>query len=447
MKTTRILAYSLIAMTFFSCEKGNIDSIQITDNGEFNHSSVLSATQLEQFATLYAGVFQSIDSTNSVADTKASATKVLENVDVLVENGDTLMYAFNYRDNGGYIVIGADNSHFPILAHASTGSFRFSNIEKNNPINIFLECYKTDIKDRRNNETLLDSEFYDNWKDLGKEGYEYVVEICTPEEIQETKSRRTESSGKATVYPFTGMELSYWCQEGGYNYYAENNACIGCPAISIGMLMYDTASRITGNCQQTYPSFGYYYDAFDMSGYTTGTPTAQKLRQIADAIPNYNWGAYAGAESGAQIGDIVTGLHNLGYVNAVAMTYNFETLYNNLKFTGYNYFGELTTFNRGVLLYGRNPYTGGGHIWFCDGYYEQSYTVTKKFLGIVISQWTEYDDRLYMNWGWGPDGGNGWYCATDSGYYWSSLDGTNVYLRYAPGMVVNLSTYVYPSEY
>ena len=97
-------------------------------------------------------------------------------------------------------------------------------------------------------------------------------------------------------------------------------------------------------------------------------------------------------------------------------------------------------------MFGYDYYYGGGHIWFCDGYYEQAYTVKKKFLGITIKEWNEYDDRLYMNWGWGPDGGNGWYCATDSDYYWSSLDFDSVRLRYYPQMFVNLHTYEMPSN-
>jgi len=93
--------------------------------------------------------------------------------------------------------------------------------------------------------------------------------------------------------------------------------------------------------------------------------------------------------------------------------------------------GRKSTESAGIIFYSDNkglysvqgaeysPY-GGGHICFCDGYYEQGYTVTKKNLGIKVKLWKEYDDRLYMNWGWGINQGNGWYCATDD--VWTSLE-------------------------
>ena len=431
-----------VALGLISCNKESPDPVMSETEMA---STGLTISQAEELANLFAPLLDSNVKPDVETRTASSdSPKILDYIDVYVENGDTLMYALNYANNAGYIIVGADNLAFPILSHSSHGTFNFNAIDENSPVNDFLEAYKETIrKGIATSDTS--SEFYDNWKDLGKEGYEYEIEISPIEDIVETRGRREYSSGKPTIYPFTGEELDYWCQEGGYNYYAENNACIGCPAIAIGMLMYDTSQRILGNSTPTSPSFSYYYDAFDLRSETTGTDTALKLRQIADAIPNYDWGESAGAESGALPADIVTGLRNLGYVNATMVDYNFETLYSNLTFKGYNYFGEETDFSRGVLLGAYATYGNGGHIWFCDGYYEQAYTVTKKFLGITIKKWNEYDDRLYMNWGWGPDQGNGWYCATDEGY-WSSLDYGDLYLKRLPKMYINLSRYEMPAN-
>lgn len=138
------------------------------------------------------------------------------------------------------------------------------------------------------------------------------------------------------------------------------------------------------------------------------------------------------------------GLHKLGYKKAQLVQYDFEKLYENLQFKGIDYFGKETTFNRGVLILAYEKNGTGGHIWFCDGYYEQSYTVTKKFIGIKVKSWKEYDDCLYMNWGWGTNGGNGWYSATDNDV-WSSLDTKkSYYLKSLPQMFINLSYYEYP---
>ena len=54
-------------------------------------------------------------------------------------------------------------------------------------------------------------------------------------------------------------------------------------------------------------------------------------------------------------------------------------------YTRKGYFGDDVKLNRGTLIFGFAP-NGEGHIWFCDGYYEQSYTVRKKFFGKTIKR-------------------------------------------------------------
>lgn len=422
-------------LSFNSCSKSNTEKL-LSDTGLTKPG--LSISQARALAGLFAPLLESNVSPDDGTKTPSRSLhrRTIENIDAYVVDGDTLMFAVNYADNEGYILIGADYVGFPILSHSSIGGFKFDGISEDSPVNLFLDAYRDNINDKR----LVDNasfDCYDNWKDLGKDGYEYEIEICPMDEVVETKARRKELSGRKTVHPYTGMELDYWCQDGGYNYYAENKARIGCPAIAVGMLMYDTHLRLSGNNTETSPLF-YSSDSYDAVGIDE-TGVAYKLRQIADAIPNYSWGQSEDNESGAVPEDVLTGLHNLGYVNAMLVDYNFEKLYDNLSFKATVY-GQETDCSRGVLLCAYSD-NGGGHIWFCDGYYEQAYTVTKKFLGIKIKSWKEYDDRLYMNWGWGPNQGNGWYCATDNGY-WSSLEhDSRVLIKQMPKMYINLAHY------
>lgn len=448
MKKEFILA-TLALFFLFSCSEDTLDGDSNSskrDNQESLNSPKLSILQAEAYASLFSPYLDENETPDATTRATLSKEKVLDNIDYLIEGGDTLLYAFNYKDNEGFIIIAGDNSSFPILAHSKEGNINFSGLGKDNPLNLFIVTCKNRVRENINNSDIADSEYYENWQDLGKKGYEYEI-VSTNEEppFITTRGRRKDSSNKASIYPYTAKDLDYWCQKGGYNYYAKNKACIGCPAISIGMLMYDTSERMLGNMTSTYPSFN-YYDKRDLSSVTDGTDTAKKLRQIADSIPSYNWGATTNAESGATPANILTGLKKLGYKNAQLASYDFETLYNNLSFKGYNYFGQETTYNRGVLIGAYNQYTRGGHIWLCDGYYEQSYTVTKKFIGIKVKSWKEYDDRLYMNWGWGTNQGNGWYCATDN--VWTSLEGnSDVNLKYLPQMFINLKYYENPQSY
>lgn len=185
----------------------------------------------------------------------------------------------------------------------------------------------------------------------------------------------------------------------------------------------------------TKPQF-LYSDKYDITK-RDGADLARRLRQIADSIPGYSYGIDA---SGASPNNITTGLHKLGYNQAQIVPYDFELLYTNLNFTRKGYFGDDLNCNRGLLIFGYSP-SNKGHIWFCDGYYEQSYTVRKKFLGMTVKTWTEYDDRVYMNWGFGKNAGNGWYCATED--FWGSLDGAHMPFYLNVYMFINLSHYEY----
>lgn len=429
----------------FSCTEDQMDvmpSEKMADEAPLQNSK-LSLQQALSYAKMFGSGMEMNEYPESATRSAIPFSKVVSDVDFYIENGDTLLYAVNYVNDEGYVLIAGDNSSFPILAHSNVGNMTFSHIPADSPMAMFVAAAKERVKGSIKSKSSMGTDYFDNWKDLGRKGYEYEIVVNNNEPLPQTRGRQN-SSGKESIYPYTGKDLDYWCQEGGYNRCAPNLACIGCPALSIGMLMYDTAERETGNATTTYPSFN-YNDKRDLRTVTTVTETAQKLRQIADKIPNYDWGRKKDEGSGAADDDIKAGLRKLGYKNATYVRYNFETLYKNLSFKGVDNSGREKTYNRGVLIAASARTSGGyvGHIWFCDGYYEQSYTVTKKYYGNRTKTWTEYDDRIYMNWGWGPDGGNGWYLATDN--VWSSTEGNpSVPLKISPILFTNLSTYVRP---
>ena len=438
MKQLKYFAAILGLLAFVSCHEK--DELSLDNAPEkAKNSNTLTIKKANAYVSLFS------DYLGEKPGTKSEVQREVDYIDVLVERGDTLMYAFNYKNDAGYILLGAADTYFPILSHNSSGHLKFNEISIESPLYSVIQSFKGIIRDAKATPDY-DSEYYERWKDLGDNDYTYEVIPCeTPEFITDTKGRRTYSSGKKNIYPQTGMELKYWTQEGGYNYYAENKACIGCPAIAIGMLLYDLNSRMMGDPTTTYPSFSYYYDAYNIKDRTDGTETARKLRMIADIIPHYDWGNTKDATSTATLEDIVEGLHRLGFTQAQAVNYNFETLYRNFTFKGINYFGDEQNFERGVLLLAKDYLNGNGHIWFCDGYYEQAYEVVKKgIFGIVLKRWNEYEDKIYMNWGWAEKLGNGWY--TPSDIYWESNEYGSITCKLNTKMIVNLSHYEYPYD-
>ena len=435
----RKLLFFLAVFSLLSCSEVDTDEMGKTDiesqKNIFPQNVQLGINQAKAYAVLFAKDFKNNEIPTGISRAQDQQDNNIHDINYLIDGKDTLMYAVNYENNNGFVIISGANNSFPIIAHSSIGNINLKNIPVDNPLALVINAYKQKAKSALNDTTSIHSAYFEEWKNIGKDGYEYEVTLSNEAPNHNaSRVRRGESSGKATIYPYTGMELENWCQEGGYNYYADNHYYIGCPAIAIGMLLYDTSQRMLGNFQITNPEFT-YTDKNDLRSVTTGTETARKLRQIADSIPGYS---FSNSGSGAQPNSVLVGLHKLGYKKAQLVSYDFETLYKNLTFKGRNYFGNETNFNRGILIGAFSP-NGGGHIWFCDGYYEQSYTVTKKFIGIKVKSWKEYDDRLYMNWGWGPKGGNGWYCATDD--IWTSLDKDSKTYKIDTKMFINLNYY------
>lgn len=364
-------------------------------------------------------------------------------VDYYVENNDTLLYAVNYKDKKGYVLLSSNNGGFPIIAHSDAGELRFSDIDKENPLWLVIMSEAERAKDQRKNPDRANLDYYDDWKDIGNPDYQYEIEPTSEVPSSRLRAMRKHSTGKKTIYPYTGEKLSNWCQFGNFNTYAPNQAAIGCPALAIGMLLFDCAHRDLSQREQvTVPRFPYHAERATIEN-EDGKRVSMALRQIADSIPNYRWGAKPGAESSANAVDILEGLKKLGFRQAELRPYDFETLYQNMSYKGQIYGPTLFDVSRGVLIGAndlRDP--SKGHIWFCDGYYEQSFKVTKKFLFIKIKSWTEYDDRLYMNWGWGPTGGNGWFAADEN--TWTSIEERENYFKYYPMMYTNLRYYTSP---
>lgn len=236
---------------------------------------------------------------------------------------------------------------------------------------------------------------YEMWEFItGTE--EYEIEIVNFDEVKdlispETRGRHEGSWGLSQVPVSFEVYYYTWGQGTGYNADAKvSGALAGCPAVSIGMLC---------NYWWFPYTYGYMYMPYKLTTTTTSNPISKMFRDIADKIPYYVWATASNGGSGAIPADILTGLKSVGYKNAKMKTYDFTTAYNNIKA------------RHPVLLYGYQGMISGrlyyGHVWIADGYYEQVWKCTRKFLGITTKTWYEYVDMFYMNWGWDGNG-NAW---------------------------------------
>lgn len=425
---TKKLILSSMALSFLlSCSRNDNEMEGVSLKTE-NSSLKLNQKQARAYASIFSSYMEGKGSPNENNGKSLLSKKVKAEpeFDYLIEKGDTLMYALNYKNNGGFILMSGANGAFPIIAHSDEGNIDFDKISKDNPLSRMINNYKEEAKSIIENPTQENLKYNEDWKDIGKEGYEYGIELNnTPPASKYVAYGRRNSTGKASIFPYTGKDLDVWDQD-NYSQHSKSGL-IGCPAVAISMLLYDVNNRMLGNNTATTPNF----DIYD-TNISNAESVSKRMRQVADLIPNYQWNINNSRESGATPDDILIGLKNIGFKKAEKHSINIDVLYNNMKYKGTGYGGTELEFTRGVLLAGYDQ--GGGHIWFCDGYYEASYTVTKRFLGIRVKRWTEYEDKLYMNWGWGINGGNGWFTIGKHRKNYNLM------------MFVNLKEYVQPLE-
>ena len=391
-------------MFVFSCTN-EVENIPPSDLAS-KSSNHLSFKQIKSLASLLSvDDLSCLSAYERQTRSTSSAPKEIDNFDFFVtQDGDTLMFCINYKNDRGFMVFSTDCDQFPLLAHSDKGRFSFE-VSISNPLNLWVYEKKAIIQNSLNNNTITNNV----WNDLGNPEYSYEIERVYDFSNVQTRGRRTVPSGKTNIHPFSGMSLE-WGQGTGYNYYASGNLA-GCPAVSIGMLMWDLYWRI----DYSGPAPGSFeFPVWDCpTKITQNGPNsvARLLKNIADSIPEYIWGP---SFSGASGNNTIVGLKRIGFPSATIKAYNFEEVYQNIYQK-----------KHGLILSGTKA--GVGHMWFCDGYQEIIYKVQKKDKkGKVISTWYEYEDALYMN--WGSDGAdNGWYEST-------GLNG----FTYGAGMIVNL---------
>jgi len=382
---------SILLMLFAGCSR------DIEDNGsqcpspkepELNPTTrIVSVIQAQEFANK---AFMSVQSKDTDRKTRSSAPDNSAKVEpILGANGEPVMYAVNFGDNEGFMLLSADKeSEGTMLVFNTSGNLNPSDIDPASPIGLMIK-QQSEIIARNINEGIdRNSDGYKLWEGIGTDpDVEVEIELVV-KESSKTRGTHPNSWNLAQTGPYSSIVNCTWAQNNGYNADAPipNVDLAGCPAVAIGIL-----------CRTWY--FPYKYDYYAMPNSLPKTTQSNAIswmfRDIARNIPGYKFNS---RESGANGPNILTGLQKIGYSRAKFDDYNFDTVYGNISA------------NYPVLLGGFSDY--GGHIWIADGYWEQTWKYTKwrrNFWGKkkIIAEWNEYQDLFYMNWGWNGQN-NGW---------------------------------------
>lgn len=359
-------------------------------------SRVISKIEAKTFAqSVYDAILRSErpgSKESRLSPLLSSFTPKVSSVFPVINDGLATIYVVNFGEQKGFAVISADKyAGWSLLAFNDTGFLNPDNLDSNNPFSLWLKG-KSDMilqtlkKEPSFSEKTKGDDIWGGFSNPapGEETIvEYIGQEQTTAEQSDMHGHHKGSKGLAAIGVYSTIRDCLWGQGTGYNANALHPGVdlAGCPAVAIGL--YCKTKR--------FPNKYDYNNMPNTLSSSSPNPISIMLRDIADNIPNYHWGTRA---SGASPNDCHQGLLNLGFTKAKMGSYNFDIVYSNIK----NLYP--------VLLAAFRP-NGGGHIWICDGYWEQKWKITRKFLWWKIKTWYEYSDMLYMNWGWNGSG-NSW---------------------------------------
>ena len=127
------------------------NAINISDEGESaipeRQNYVSNPDVSVSIAEAYdiAGSFFYSDAGNGLLPTKSvdSSTKTISKSATIKEDGQDLMYVFNY-EGGGFVIVGSTRNYYPILAYSDKGSFELQ--DDMGPVDVWLDETKFSIK-------------------------------------------------------------------------------------------------------------------------------------------------------------------------------------------------------------------------------------------------------------------------------------------------------------
>lgn len=303
-------------------------------------------------------------------------------------NGQPAFYVFNI-ENGGWVIVSADDVYSPIIGFSPDGSFPEGDLDNNYAS--FLQGYVDQIDFARSNNLTADNETFVKWN-------EYST-MSTP---------RMLFSGERDVEPLLS---NLWNQDFPYNAYCPEDPAgpgghvyAGCVATAMSMIMHYYRYPEVGTGQYSYyaanygtqsVNFGethYNWDAMQNSINANMGPAVNAVAEL-----QYHCGVsvrmgYAPDGSGAYSADVPPAIKTyFGYSSTAQyiqkMGYTLSAWENIL----------VEHIDAGKPLYYSGQSTSGGHAFVCDGY-----------------QVTGTGKLYHFNFGWSGSG-NDYYSLTDVG--------------------------------
>ena len=415
-----------------------------------------------------AGNFFYSDAGNGLLPTKSadSSTKTISKSATIKEDGQDLMYVFNY-EGGGFVIVGSTRNYYPILAYSDEGSFELS--DDMGPVDVWLDETKVCIKNSgslddstksqmRNLWARYDGTYVDPTQEVlaarrpqtrstgedycwdriealhalyGSEGWtfttvsdaeqvfedaglsSYYADICYSAAQNHSALNETVIGYKNPIHNIVEPRINTeWYQRGPFGKLCPYKVA-GCGAVAAGQVMFYHKYPATMN----WAGESFTWSSTDIpQNPVSSSKQPQLMRMLGQKFQmNYK----PDSTSSTNVTKVVNGLDSLGYVVSQD-TLNTWRVKNELLVSG-----------RPVIMFGTistNPHDDG-HFWVCEGTHEiiydaiQFYTENQPYgagnftqgmyslnsPGIVGG--SNFFHYFYMNWGWfyTTSNPNGWF--------------------------------------
>lgn len=319
-------------------------------------------------------------------------------------------YVINY-EQGGFIIIAADNRISPILAYSEKGVFSTGSSKIIPPVAYWMENIEAQVQYTITKDLVQNEHTKLEWDALTTSNTTVANKNNTTAKLIDP----IPTDCPDTTIIKGPLLTSIWGQGDGYNNLVSfdcsfgTKAPTGCVATAMAQVMRFFHKTNTYNWPNM-PDYGRY---------TNGSYDIQLLMKDAGESVNMQYGCYG---SGAYNTDIAPALINtFHYTNAIHGDFNLNTIVQNLRQ------------NKPIILTGGTNSGGNyinGHAWVCDGY-RQSTVYFKDDYGNCTGQGVTYSPILHMNWGWDGDY-NGY-------YHVSYFNPSNYTFNYLNKMIYNIT--------
>lgn len=292
-------------------------------------------------------------------------------------DGQPVYYVFDINNNGGFVIVSAEDAARPILGYSNKGQYIIP--RDNNNVAWWMNCRKQEIEYARNKNISGTSDIANEWS-------RYINNTIP-------KTHNVMSA----VAPLT---KSIWNQSPYFNAMCPGGSVTGCVATAMAQVMKYWSYPPHGHGYSGYwekqadgfaNSYGYLEADYDSSNYvwsdmpdTINNPDNEVAELMYDCGVSVDMD-YSPSGSGAWV---VTGDYPVCAQNSYVkyFGYNPATIQGVYE-SNYTYANWLTLIenelnnNRVVQYVGNDSVNNAGHTWVCDGY--------------------DASNNFDMNWGWG----------------------------------------------